>query len=325
MLQLDLKKSWDWQKNISWLGFETTPNPKTGASVRQAMVSGSMFHGTYSSPEVWTYGGTIFRGNETFLNSVNPDAFHDQSNIYPLWSFNNKTNTWDQFDIGTLNTPSYGSSAEASDQGLAFYLNGRTNNGTNIGAKDTGDVEILLDGMVVIDLVHHTAKNITTQGMKDSQPRLGGSLQYVPGIGENGLLVALSGKVFDGVQPITSQSRGRLLRFDDVDVFDLTSYTALESNGAWYSQPTSGDIPPARIDSCTVLASAPDNSSHNIYMYGGWDPTSETIKYYDDMYVLSLPSFTWVKMFEGESPRYGHTCHLAAGRQLLTIGGSTQH
>lgn len=30
-------------------------------------------------------------------------------------------------------------------------------------------------------------------------------------------------------------------------------------------------------------------------------------------------------MFEGESPRYGHNCQLAAGRQLLTIGGSTQH
>ncbi|KAJ4990645.1 cell wall anchored protein [Stagonosporopsis vannaccii] len=325
MLQLDLKQSWDWQKNISWLAFETTPNLKTGSSVRQAMVSGSLFHGPYSSPEVWTYGGTIFRGNETFLNSVNPDAFRDQSNIYPLWSFDNKTNTWDQFDIGTLNTPSYGSSAEAPDQGLAFYLHGRINNGTNIGAKYTGDIEVLLNGMVAIDLVHRTAKNISTANMKDPQPRLGGGLQYVPGIGENGLLVALGGKVFDGLQPVTSQSRGRLLRFDDVDVFDLASNPATEGNSSWYSQSTSGDIPPARIDSCTVIASAPDNSSHNIYMYGGWDPTNEIPKYYDDMYVLSLPSFTWVKMFEGESPRYGHTCHLAAGRQLLTLGGRTQH
>jgi len=42
-------------------------------------------------------------------------------------------------------------------------------------------------------------------------------------------------------------------------------------------------------------------------MYGGWDPTAigNNTKYFDDMYVLSLPSFTWIKMFEGESPRYG--------------------
>ncbi|KAF3041559.1 hypothetical protein E8E12_007679 [Didymella heteroderae] len=327
MLQLDLKQSWDWQENISWYAFETTPNPRTGASVRQAMVAGSLFHGPHSTPEVWTYGGTIFRGNETFLNAVNPAAFHDQSNIYPLWSFNNRTNTWKQFDISTLNTPSYGSSTEAPDQGLAFYLHGRTDNGTNIGAKDSGDVQTLLDGMIVIDMVHHTSKNISTTGMKDPQPRLGGGLQYVPSIGSNGLLVALGGKVFDGIQPVTSQSRGRLLSFDAVDAFDLASYTNAKGNGTWYTQPTSGEIPPARIDSCTVLASAPDNSSHNIFMYGGWDPTAtgNNTKYFDDMYVLSLPSFTWVKMFEGESPRYGHTCHLAAGRQLLTIGGSTQH
>ncbi|KAJ8118816.1 hypothetical protein OPT61_g287 [Boeremia exigua] len=325
MLQLDMTQSWDWQKNISWLAFETEPNPKTGTSVRQAMVAGSLFHGPYSSPEVWTYGGTIFRGNESFLNAVNPNAFRDQSNIYPLWSFDNNTNIWSQFDIGTLNTPSYGSSAEAADQGLAFYLHGRTDNGTNIGAKDSGDNQILLDGMVIVDLLHHSSTNVSTSGMKDPQPRLGGGLQYIPNIGESGLLVALGGKVFDGLQPVTSQSRGRLLGFDDVDVFDVASHTSTNSNGTWYTQHTSGDIPPARIDSCTILASAPDNSSHNIFIYGGWDPTGDSTKYYDDMYVLSLPSFTWIKMFEGESPRYGHTCHLAAGRQLITLGGSTQH
>ncbi|KAH6642567.1 hypothetical protein C7974DRAFT_409113 [Boeremia exigua] len=325
MLQLDLRQSWDWLTNISWHAFETTPNPRTGARVKQAMVKGSLFHGPYSSPEIWTYGGTLFRGNDTFLMSVSPNAFRDQSNVYPLWSFDNKTNLWNQYDIGTLNTPSYGSSTEAPDQGLAFYLHGQTDNGTNTDARLSGDIQILLDGMIVIDLARHTSRNVSTTGMKDPQPRLGGGLQYVPGIGRDGLLVALGGKVLDGTQPVTSQSRGRLLSFDDVDVFDLASYTAANGNSTWYTQSTSGDIPPARINSCTVLASAPDNSSHNIFLYGGWDPTGDSIKYYDDIHVLSLPSFTWVKVFQGDSPRYGHTCHLAGGRQLLTLGGSTQH
>ena len=42
---------------------------------------------------------------------------------------------------------------------------------------------------------------------------------------------------------------------------------------------------------------------------------------YDDIYILSLPSFTWTQMYSGESPRYGHTCHLIGNRQLLTVGG----
>jgi len=42
---------------------------------------------------------------------------------------------------------------------------------------------------------------------------------------------------------------------------------------------------------------------------------------YDDIYVLSLPSFTWTNIFNGQSPRWGHTCHVVGNRQLLTVGG----
>lgn len=181
--------------------------------------------------------------------------------------------------------------------------------------------------MIVIDLVHHTSNNLSTVGVKDPQPRLRGGSQYVPNIGNSGLLVALGGKVFDGVQPVTSQSLGRLIDFGTVDVFDLASYSNTTSTGTWYTQSTSGEIPPAHIDSCTVLASAPDSSSHEIFMYGGWGSmaTGHSTKHFDDLYALPLPSFTWIKMFEGDSPRYGHTCNLTADRQLLTIGRSTQH
>lgn len=41
---------------------------------------------------------------------------------------------------------------------------------------------------------------------------------------------------------------------------------------------------------------------------------------YDDVYVLSIPSFIWTKVKDGIRPRYGHTCHLVDD-QLLTIGG----
>jgi hypothetical protein len=304
---------------MSWLSFETTPNPRTGSVVRPAMVGGAMYHGLYNDTRVWTYSGTSYRGNTSFLNA---DATETNSNQYPLWSFDNGTQTWDQFDLGQLKTPSFGSSAEAPDQGLAFYLGGGTNNGTEPYTRNDGDMVALLPGMMVVDTMHQTANNIFVSSMRDPQPRLGGAMQYVPGIGGNGLLVALSGRVYDGKMTPISQDKGRLLSFDTVDVFDLASYlTNPKSNGLWYAQPTSGEVPPARIESCTVIASAPDNSTHNIYMYGGWDPTGNETKWYDDVYVLSLPSFTWIKLFQAESPRYGHTCHII-GRQLLTIGGN---
>lgn len=43
---------------------------------------------------------------------------------------------------------------------------------------------------------------------------------------------------------------------------------------------------------------------------------------YDDVYVLSLPSFTWTKVYSGNNPKFGHTCHTAGMRQMMTVGGS---
>jgi Tfp pilus assembly protein PilV len=53
-------------------------------------------------------------------------------------------------------------------------------------------------------------------------------------------------------------------------------------------------------------------------MYGGKGAN----ELYDEIYVLSIPSFTWTKISEGKAPRYGHTCHLVANRQMLTVGGA---
>ncbi|KAF2118857.1 hypothetical protein BDV96DRAFT_487438 [Lophiotrema nucula] len=322
MVQVDLNTSWDWKTNISIIALEEKPNPNTGTPIRHG-VRGVMFAGPSNDSKVYVYGGTQFRGNESFP-SANFDyyevTFSDQ---YPLWSLDNSTQVWNQYDIDQKWTPSYGAATEAPDQGLAFYLNGRTDNGTSSPTLHDGDIQTLLDGMVVIDMVQHTSNNASTTGMKDYQPRVGGAMQYVPGVGHNGVLVTLGGNIYDGKATTTSHDKGRLLTFDTVDIFDIASYLKTpKDNGTWYSQPTSGDIPPPRIDFCTIIASAPDNSSHNIYLYGGQDSTgyNGTI-FYDDIYVLSLPSFTWINVFQGKSPRYGHTCHLIRERQMLTVGG----
>jgi len=70
-----------------------------------------------------------------------------------------------------------------------------------------------------------------------------------------------------------------------------------------------------------VVVSAQDGSSHNIYMYGGRDGSNT---YFDDVYVLSLPSFTWINIYTGQSPRYAMTCHVVGNRQMITTGGGTQ-
>jgi hypothetical protein len=108
-----------------------------------------------------------------------------------------------------------------------------------------------------------------------------------------------------------------------VDVFDIDSYLQNpDSNGTWYSQNATGNVPEPRIDFCTVAVSSADNSSHHIYLYGGRNPITNVV--YDDVVVLSLPSFSWTNVWPlGEAPRWGHDCHVAGNRQMITVGGNT--
>lgn len=151
---------------------------------------------------------------------------------------------------------------------------------------------------------------------------------------------------------------------DQIYIFDVASLDdPATPNGTWYQQKASGSIPQPRLDHCLVLVSSQDGSSQNMYfypnhcvkgrwplltmslysyMYGGRDASNN---YFDDgksarilsklrtkqtndafvlVYVLSLPSFSWINIYTGDSPRYAMTCHLVGNRQMITVGGGTQ-
>lgn len=103
-----------------------------------------------------------------------------------------------------------------------------------------------------------------------------------------------------------------------IDVYDV-------ANSVWYKQATTGESPRFRVNPCSVVAAAPDGSSFNIYLYGGQNliPFGNQIQY-SDMWILSIPSFTWVKVnLDGQSQppaRAGHSCVLWDA-QMVIIGG----
>ena len=57
-------------------------------------------------------------------------------------------------------------------------------------------------------------------------------------------------------------------------------------------------------------------------MYGGRGLNGTANVFFDEIWVLSIPSFTWTKIYQGTSPRYGHTCHRVGTRTMLTVGGA---
>ena len=101
-----------------------------------------------------------------------------------------------------------------------------------------------------------------------------------------------------------------------VSVYDI-------ANKIWYEQLTTGDTPGQLAEGCTVVASAEDGSSHNIYWYGGFDGLDVSENYSDDVWILSVPSFMWMKFITGNTThgRAGHRCVKPYPDQMFVIGG----
>jgi hypothetical protein len=158
-------------------------------------------------------------------------------------------------------------------------------------------------------------RNITEGGIQsgDFPERADGVLVYIPGWGEAGILIGLAGgTVTDG----DNDTFVRDLRM--LSVYDI-------KNSEWYHQEATGNIPSVRVNPCAVVATVQDGSSFQVYLYGGQNlvPYEEQIQY-SDMYILTIPSFTWIKVDQDADniplPRAGHTCSLQDA-QMIVVGG----
>ncbi|KAH8676213.1 hypothetical protein BX600DRAFT_546895 [Xylariales sp. PMI_506] len=161
-----------------------------------------------------------------------------------------------------------------------------------------------------------TYRNITEGGIQGDavfSERADGSLVFVPGWGSSGILLGLGGGSTED-----NDTADSFTSMETIDVYDIASST-------WYHQQTSGQAPGVRVNPCSVIFSAPDASSFNIYMYGGQNllPVAGQIQY-SDMWILTIPSFTWISVPNNTagqpSPRAGHSCHARDG-QIVIVGG----
>ncbi|KAK7430832.1 hypothetical protein QQZ08_002621 [Neonectria magnoliae] len=152
-------------------------------------------------------------------------------------------------------------------------------------------------------------RNITKGGIQAGKfpERADGALVFVPGWGDLGVLIGLAGGTADNFTH----------DFEMLDVYDI-------AHSEWFHQKTSGDAPNVRVNPCAVVASAPDASSFQIYLFGGQDLPYGNQTQYNDMYILTIPSFTWIKVDQSgqdaPSPRAGHSCAMYDG-QIVVVGG----
>jgi len=101
-----------------------------------------------------------------------------------------------------------------------------------------------------------------------------------------------------------------------ITVYDIKSST-------FYTQ-TAGtakgaSLPNPRDTFCSVGVGAADNSTWEIFIYGGSNAGSSG---YDIVFILTLPAFEWIEAPVGNGTiRSLHHCQIIGERQMLSIGG----
>ncbi len=114
----------------------------------------------------------------------------------------------------------------------------------------------------------------------------------------------------------TSDAEEPPMRMDQISVYDIRS-------SAWYGMNATGDVPTPRRRFCAGVSAAPDQSSFQVTIYGGRTLSDDTET--DEIYVLDIPSFRWIKVSQNEDPaagRFNHACATHNDAQMVVIGGS---
>ncbi|KAI1496657.1 hypothetical protein F5X99DRAFT_424377 [Biscogniauxia marginata] len=281
-----------------------------------------------NNDEFFLYGGLLLRTDAY----SSPDA--DEVLAYQISQYGTEKGA---FQPGFVNGKlpddmtryvTYGGAASAPSENKAWYFGGyRSLSWGPIyypTANDSINPINVSDTLITLNLGEQQRETWTNVTLPEGTPsRANPSLVWVP-VGAEGILVALGGVTYPNYNNPRMQSQNEAQSDHDspgfmsnIDIYDI-------ANDKWYQQPTIG-APPALTLGCAVVVPAQDFSSYNIYHYGGYDGVNPGSDFNDDVWILSLPSFMWMKVSSGkaEHARAGHQCVMPYPDQMVTIGGYT--
>ncbi|KAG9775142.1 kelch repeat protein, partial [Aureobasidium melanogenum] len=258
---------------------------------------------------------------------------------FSTWAYDISSSTWSELQnpktsAGTNSEPANqpvqraaeGAGVSIPGLGRGFYFGGHLDGYTTPGWSQSiarvyikGLLEYTFPGYsnAAVDGNHVAGdsgiyRNVTQGGTQDSAgfpERADGLLVYVPGYGKSGIIIGLAGG-----------TNSTFTQMNVIDVYDIDTST-------WYKQATAGPTPGIRVNPCAVAVSAADGSSTQVYMYGGQNliPAGQQTQY-DDMWILTIPSFTWIQVNTSNQAtppaRAGHTCNVW-NSQMVVVGGYT--
>ncbi|ETS82513.1 hypothetical protein PFICI_04389 [Pestalotiopsis fici W106-1] len=322
---LNFSKPFNSSTNISDI-METiskAPNGNAANNLAPNFFDGAMLH---NDAEFFLYGGLTTRTDKY----QPPDA--DDVLAYELYQYGAEKEQWfpgfltDSLGDDITRYLAFGGGVSAPSEQKAWYFGGLRSQtwgpiyypGINdsLNPLDASNTLLTLD---MAEQQQETWANDTLPG--EVKGRGGVDVVWVP-VGDQGILVALGGVVYPDFNNgnLTSQNRGQSETdspafMSTIDIFDI-------AGNRWYQQPTIAG-PNQLALGCAVVAAAQDGSSFNIYYYGGYNGLDMDQPFNDDVWILSLPSFMWMKVASGTEAhaRAGHRCVKPYPDQMVVVGG----
>ncbi|USW58049.1 Putative galactose oxidase/kelch, beta-propeller, kelch-type beta propeller [Septoria linicola] len=230
---------------------------------------------------------------------------NENSELYTLWIYDVLYGTWNKTPtaqtIAAIEPPAYGASAVDPNKGVGYYYGGWTNN-TSESSYSTGAVG--QTDLIIYNFVENDWRAVPFGNARRAE----GSMFYIPA-SDGGLLVYLGG--------VEQNSTGYYVGvpMNTIYLYDIAS-------GVSYTQQTSGPTPPMRRRFCGGVRWPEDRSSYNFYLYGGPPPYDVDGYGFNDVWTLSLPSFTWTNKFTSElRPHHSASCDIVQKGQMIVMRG----
>ncbi|EAA28598.1 hypothetical protein GE21DRAFT_4679 [Neurospora crassa] len=271
-----------------------------------------------------------------YLFGGEPPPSLPTSNYYlpSLWSFDAVSEGWGL--VAPKNNPnqvkidgvSYGAGASVEERGEGYYFGGWITDSST--GNSTG---VASGGLVKFDFDEgQWSRNEGPD--QDEHAKVGwaeGAMVFIP-IGDGGMLVYFGG-LMQSQSEDDKKSGNMTTEGQPMEMIYL--YDVLSSK--WYVQNATGEVPGKRRRFCAGATWAGDKSSYNIYIYGGASTPPDNHPGYDDVYILTIPSFQWLKLYPkpsdnsdpsqhsqqgGAYPHHSLTCNVISQAQMLIIGGS---
>lgn len=284
------------------------------------------------------YGGTMFANDEAFwlyggeFSTIGPAIRANEILGYQAYSsasgqtFITQNQTVPQTVAATLTDISNyvvaGAGVNVPSESLGFYFSGlvRADRGQIVYNQGAGELPNFLASWIIqINMSDsQTPEGVNLTLPEDVPPRAGAELVWIP-VSSKGVLIAIGGLTTLNAPDlgINLTSSVKSVNFmASLPVYDIASKT-------WFIQNTTGGPPSPRAQFCSIMTNVTDPSSFEIYIFGGTDGTGNSTVSLGDMWVLSVPSFTWTLVYSdgGTHNRDSHVCVRPYPDQMFVIGG----